>query len=771
MGLYVSGLGIVSNIGIGKSAFWKNFNEFSSEAVGLYENKKVGFVDLPFDSLKQQYHKHTFLKDVHRVDCLALVAIQEALEESNIINVVPRSKIGIFCGTAHAETQELEHFYRDFYQENKCFLRKILCGGYHNLNSFVASFFNISGPRYTVATACSSSLLALKIANLKLQQDENLEAAIVYGVDAFSEMVFHGFLSLGAMSDDFCKPFYRMEGMNLGEAGVAVVLTKNKNFKSNYGYLKNVALNCDAYHITASNPEGLGGAKLFTLLGKELSQKIDIIIAHGSGTQSNDMSEYTAIQKWKNLSGQDPLILATKGATGHTLGAAGLLNFALGSLIIKNDIVPKMPNITAYKESFFQDFNLSVVNKKQKVNNIFVNAFGFGGNNSVALLCKHNITNSTNFVQFSPKIISAVGLICRFGCNIDDFIQAVLSDSLTFYSKKNCSFSKEKCSLQDFRISDENYKEMRIGLRDYEFIKRLDRASTCLLSAISQIEPSLKNKQALGIVLGTGTGPSSSFFNYYDQLVKSNFKRANSIVFPNTVSNTPVSYSSMKLKCKGPSILLCDGAVSSSNAFEVASLLLSNNDCPHVICGSFDEYSETLEKAYLDIGLVKSGHSHIGCNLGELYATFALSNFTKQEQVGFGIYNGSLYSEHATPGPHRYSKDYKYILEVIESALKKFGNPDLVIYNKKNKQEHDALLQNAIEAVLKGCICYSPTEQFGYLLGGHTSLAAIIAISCFRSNEVSYKLLKTDKKIHNVFVLTLNDGGMFKVDNFVDHVQ
>ena len=49
MGLYVSGLGIVSNIGIGKSAFWKNFNEFSSEAVGLYENKKVGFVDLPFD--------------------------------------------------------------------------------------------------------------------------------------------------------------------------------------------------------------------------------------------------------------------------------------------------------------------------------------------------------------------------------------------------------------------------------------------------------------------------------------------------------------------------------------------------------------------------------------------------------------------------------------------------------------------------------------------------------------------------------------------------
>ena len=325
MGLYVSGLGIVSNIGIGKSAFWKNFNEFSSEAVGLYENKKVGFVDLPFDSLKQQYHKHTFLKDVHRVDCLALFAIQEALEESNIINVVPRSKIGIFCGTAHAETQELEHFYRDFYQENKCFLRKILCGGYHNLNSIVASFFNISGPRYTVATACSSSLLALKIANLKLQQDENLEAAIVYGVDAFSEMVFHGFLSLGAMSDDFCKPFYRMEGMNLGEAGVAVVLTKNKNFKSNYGYLKNVALNCDAYHITASNPEGLGGAKLFTLLGKELSQKIDIIIAHGSGTQSNDMSEYTAIQKWKNLSGQDPLILATKGATGHTLGAAGLL--------------------------------------------------------------------------------------------------------------------------------------------------------------------------------------------------------------------------------------------------------------------------------------------------------------------------------------------------------------------------------------------------------------------------------------------------------------
>jgi len=188
-----------------------------------------------------------------------------------------------------------------------------------NLAEFAARALGLTGPAYTIATACSSTGKVFSSAR-RLIETGLCDAAIVGGADTLSRMTVSGFSALEAVSAGPCNPFSRnRDGVNIGEAGVAFLLTPD----SAPVRLLGVGESSDAYHASAPEPSGRGALAAMTAALADAAltpEQIAYINLHGTGTPLNDPMEGRAVS---GLFGCDVPCSSTKGMTGHTLGAAG----------------------------------------------------------------------------------------------------------------------------------------------------------------------------------------------------------------------------------------------------------------------------------------------------------------------------------------------------------------------------------------------------------------------------------------------------------------
>ncbi|MEI6897983.1 MAG: beta-ketoacyl-[acyl-carrier-protein] synthase family protein [Psychromonas sp.] len=263
-----------------------------------------------------------------------------------------------------------------------------------NLGQFVADYFSIAGPTYTISTACSSSgrvfISAKRLLNAGL-----VDAVIVGGCDSLCQLTLNGFHCLEALSHHACLPFSEnRKGINIGEASAFMLLSKNKN--SSGLALLGCGDSSDAHHISAPHPEGKGAIEAMqkALIDANLSvDDIGYINAHGTATKLNDAMESKAI--YSLFKDRTP-VSSTKPLTGHALGAASILEASICCLLLQeNSFLPRQINDGKFDGSLAPILFVAGETEKLKKTAVLSNSFAFGGNNVSLIfgIIKHEKNN------------------------------------------------------------------------------------------------------------------------------------------------------------------------------------------------------------------------------------------------------------------------------------------------------------------------------------------------------------------------------------------
>lgn len=198
---------------------------------------------------------------------------------------------------------------------------------------FLADALGLTGPAFTLSTACSSSGKAFAAARRLIRLDY-CDAVLVGGADSLCGLTIHGFAALESMSKGLASPFAaQRDGINIGEAACLFILSREPGPVS----LAGIGASSDAYHFSAPDPAGTQviNAMQTALADAALtSEVVDYVNLHGTATVLNDAMESTAVAK---VFGQQVAVSSTKGMTGHTLGAAAALELAFCWLLLTED--------------------------------------------------------------------------------------------------------------------------------------------------------------------------------------------------------------------------------------------------------------------------------------------------------------------------------------------------------------------------------------------------------------------------------------------------
>jgi len=245
----------------------------------------------------------------------------------------------------------------------------------YSITDFVRQVLALAGPAMTVSTACSSSAKVFASAARYIEAGV-IDAAVVGGVDSLCLTTMHGFSSLQLVSDEPCRPFdAARKGMSIGEAAGFALVERGAGPLSLLGYGES----SDAYHMSTPQPDGEGalGAMQQALTRAGLEPvEIDYVNAHGTATPANDRAEDRALTR---LFGKRVPVSSTKGFTGHTLGAAGIVEAIVCFLALEHGLLPATLNSTAIEPGL--ESMVLLENRAAKVRRALSNSFGFGGSN------------------------------------------------------------------------------------------------------------------------------------------------------------------------------------------------------------------------------------------------------------------------------------------------------------------------------------------------------------------------------------------------------
>lgn len=299
-----------------------------------------------------------------------------------------RRRVGVFLGTSTAGILQTEQAYRRRDPASGALPDDFVYRTTHNTYSvagFVRALFGIEGPAAVTSTACSSGAKVFASAQRMIAADL-IDAAIVGGIDSLCLTTLYGFNSLELLSPEPCRPFdAARRGLSIGEAAAFALLERAPaSLDSDAILLLGVGESADAHHMSAPHPEGAGAHRAMqaalATAGLE-PDEIDYINLHGTATPSNDAAEGKAVAA---LFGERVACSSTKGATGHTLGAAGGLEAVVAALALQHGFMPGGVN-TRVPDPGIAIRYLSA-NADTAPRRVLSNSFGFGGTNCSLVL-------------------------------------------------------------------------------------------------------------------------------------------------------------------------------------------------------------------------------------------------------------------------------------------------------------------------------------------------------------------------------------------------
>jgi len=395
----ITGLGVVSSIGIGWQEFWQN----------LLEGKSGISPVTSFDTSNQFTHnggevknfradEHFSEKDIHsmnRATQMALVAARMAVKDSGTpAELLKEEKTGISFGTNLGAVQAVEHI-DDLIVNHKAVPDRELVSqaATHATPSAIAREFGIPGGAMMFSTACSAGNYAIGYGFDQIRLGR-FDLVIAGASDAFSKVGFTGFNQFKAVAPEKCRPFDReRKGMMVAEgAGVLIIESlehAQERGAPGYAEILGYGLSCDAFHMTASSVEGIARCMKKAFHESGISENdVDYISAHGTGTPTNDRNECAAIRAvFGDRASQIPAS-SIKSMLGHTMGAASAIEAIVCALVVKNDIIPPTINCEVPDPECAIDCVPNVA-RHQTVRTAMNNSYAFGGNNACLIVKKY----------------------------------------------------------------------------------------------------------------------------------------------------------------------------------------------------------------------------------------------------------------------------------------------------------------------------------------------------------------------------------------------
>jgi 3-oxoacyl-[acyl-carrier-protein] synthase II len=404
----VTGIGLVSSLGIGTSVNWTALVAGRSGIDRVTKFDITGFASQIAAEVRGFDPLHFIdKKDVKKMDVFiqyAVAASQFAVDDAQLVvtpETAPRTGVFIASGIGGFTTIEREH-------------RALLEGGPRKISPFfipsaiinlasgqVSIRFGAKGPNSATCTACSASAHAIGDA-FEIIRRGDADTMIAGGSEAaITPMGLGGFAALRALStrnDDpqrACRPFDKdRDGFIIGEGAGILILEELEQARRRgariYAELVGYGMSADAFHITAPSEDGEGAVRVMSLAIQKAGirpDQVDYINAHGTSTPHNDRLETLAIKRCFGDHARRVAISSTKSMTGHLLGAAGGLEAGIVALAVHHQEVPPTVNLDRPDPECDLDY-VPHTRRALPIRYALSNSFGFGGTNA-ALIFKH----------------------------------------------------------------------------------------------------------------------------------------------------------------------------------------------------------------------------------------------------------------------------------------------------------------------------------------------------------------------------------------------
>jgi 3-oxoacyl-[acyl-carrier-protein] synthase II len=395
----VTGIGAVTPLGTGREELWQSLlagrcafapvTSFDTSAFSVHLGAEVrGFAP--------ELYVHTLdPAALGRASQFAIAAARLALGDAGVdlaaLGAGERERAGVAMGTTSGEPLEVERFDDRYLAGELAQVGGEFMGLYpcHMIAAHVAAEIGFGGVNIMLPAACAAGNYAIAYA-LDTLRAGRAELMLAGGADAFSRITYTGFARLGAIAPERCQPFdRRRRGMIPGEGAAVLVLEPLTRALGRgakvYAELAGYGLSCDAHHMTAAHPEGLGAARAMerALADSGLAPgEVSYISAHGTGTPTNDRLEALAVERVFGAATRTP-ISSVKSMLGHTMGAASAIEAAVCALAIDTGRIP--PTINLEEPEGGLDYVPNQA-REQRVDVAMNNAYAFGGNNASVIL-------------------------------------------------------------------------------------------------------------------------------------------------------------------------------------------------------------------------------------------------------------------------------------------------------------------------------------------------------------------------------------------------
>jgi 3-oxoacyl-[acyl-carrier-protein] synthase II len=473
----------------------------------------------------------------------------------------------------------------------------------------LASALKIGGETWVVTTACSSTTVALGLAQTLINRGY-YDTVLVGGSDALCVANVSGFDAIKATSTGRMAPFSVPPGLNIGEAACFwVVEDLEKAILRQVrcrGRLIGHATTSDAYHPTTPDPRGLGVARTLANAladsGLKLSD-LGCVNAHGTGTEANDKAECKGIAKF--LGEHQLPVVSTKSFFGHCMGVTGILEATSQLLAMNENFIPPTLNFTEPRSGCSLDYVPNVAREKKY--DAFISAnYAFGGNNAAVTISKWDAVVSVRQKNSKRVVITGVSTVTALGLGIQKTLEQLRRSAVGIAPVTNFPLTGRTSRLAG-QVAE--FSEAQVDRRlDFSVLNPISKFAVsagrlALENAGLKITPA--NGGDAGVAMGVCNGPSE--MGHMDSVFTSENYAANIPSFSNITANSTAGWVSTQLYLKGVNASLSTGPHAGLQSLAYAFDALAEKRARIILAGAADEvYGQTFYN-YDGMGFLFSG--------------------------------------------------------------------------------------------------------------------------------------------------------------------
>ena len=755
--ILITGTGVVSAIGLGKAQTLEALLNGRS-GVGLLQYLKTGHKEFPVGEVKltdAEMRARLGIADdavTTRTALMGMLALEEALQDACLTaEMLP--KVGFISGTTVGGMDKSEQFYLDYInsEAHKEYIAAHDCG---SCTEMTAQHFGKFAFVTTLSTACSSAANAIILGANMIRCGE-ADIVVVGGSECITKFHLNGFNSLMILDTEPCRPFdATRNGLNLGEGAAYLVLESEESAKRRgvkaQALLSGYGNACDAFHQTASSPDGEGAYRAMKEaleLAEIQPSDMEYINAHGTGTPNNDTSESQAM---KRLFGEKvPPVSSTKPFTGHTTSASGSIEAVFCILALQNGFLPVNLNWSQPMEDGIVPVSQPM---KKALKHVLCNAFGFGGNDSSLLISStaglRDCGTARQVNPRSPEVSKSRSPIYILSAKQISIQQPLSEDWMREPIVYDTPFA---------RSIDPSFKDYISPIEARRMGKILKRAVATSKEALKASD--LERVDA--IITGTGYGCIENTEFFLDALSNEGEQLLKPTYFMQSTHNTISSLVAIQTKNHGYNVTYAHKGISFDSALQDAWWQFQLGKIDTALVGGHDEMTETFYHILKKGGVM--GKDEERCGEAAVSVVLVASRLCEEERrsnpeiqplckiTGFQMLHQPSMND---------LKDV--IATMLQSARKNLSDMDYILTGISGDRSNDAAyLEEA-----KTLFADKPLLKYKHLFGESftaSGLGLYVAAQCLNAGKVPASLFvddkeTTDKKPKCILLYNRSDG-------------